>query len=122
MWTWWFGIGAWLSGLSMCIGAFGAHALKGKLTPEDAAIFETASKYLSYQSIGLLCLALLMSRLDSLLLKVAAPMMIVGILIFSGSLFALIWSGQRWLGAITPIGGVLLITAWLLAGWAAVRV
>jgi uncharacterized membrane protein YgdD (TMEM256/DUF423 family) len=122
MWTWWFGIGAWLSGLSVCIGAFGAHALKGKLTPEDAAIFETASKYLSYQSIGLLCLALLMSRLDSLLLKVAAPMMIVGILIFSGSLFALIWSGQRWLGAITPIGGVLLITAWLLAGWAAVRV
>jgi uncharacterized membrane protein YgdD (TMEM256/DUF423 family) len=120
MWTLWFGVGAWLSGLAVCIGAFGAHALKGKLTPDDAAIFDTASKYLGHQSMGVICLALLMSRLDSLSLKIAAPMMTTGILVFSGSLFALVWSGQRWLGAITPIGGALLILAWTLAGWAAI--
>jgi uncharacterized membrane protein YgdD (TMEM256/DUF423 family) len=119
MWTWWFGAGALLSSLSVGIGAFGAHALKGKLTPEDAVIFETATKYLTHHSLGLICLSLLMSRIDSLSLKIAAPMLALGVLVFSGSLYTLIWSGQRWYGAITPIGGVLMIAAWLLAGWAA---
>ena len=119
MWTWWFGVGALLSSLSVGIGAFGAHALKGKLTPEDAVIFETATKYLTHHSLGLICLSLLMSRIDSLSLKIAAPMLALGVLVFSGSLYTLIWSGQRWYGAITPIGGVLMIAAWLLAGWAA---
>ena len=119
MWTWWFGAGALLSSLSVGIGAFGAHALKGKLTPEDAVIFETATKYLTHHSLGLICLSLLMSRIDSVSLKIAAPMLALGVLVFSGSLYTLIWSGQRWYGAITPIGGVLMIAAWLLAGWAA---
>jgi uncharacterized membrane protein YgdD (TMEM256/DUF423 family) len=119
MWTWWFAIGSWLSGVAVAIGAFGAHALKGKLTADDAAIFETASKYLTHHSLGIVCLSLLMSRLDSLSLKIAAPLLTLGVLIFSGSLYTLIWSGQRWLGAVTPIGGTLMILAWILAGWAA---
>jgi uncharacterized membrane protein YgdD (TMEM256/DUF423 family) len=119
MWTWWFAAGSILSALSIGIGAFGAHALKGRLTPDDQAIFETATKYLTSQSMGLILLALLMSRLDGVTLKIAAVAMTFGILIFSGSLYGIIWSGMRWLGALTPIGGVLLIAAWLLAAWAA---
>ena len=120
MWTWWFGIGALLSGVSVGAGAFGAHALKGRLTPEDSAIFETASRYLTTQSLGLLAISLLMSRLDSAALKAAAILMVPGIIIFSGSLYALTWTGMRWLGAITPIGGSLIILAWLLTAWAAI--
>jgi uncharacterized membrane protein YgdD (TMEM256/DUF423 family) len=120
MWTWWFAAGSILSAVGIGAGAFGAHALKGKLSPEDLVIFDTASRYLSMQSIGLLAIALLMSRIDSTSLKISAFAMIFGILIFSGSLFALIGTGQRWLGAITPIGGSLMIVAWLMAAWAAI--
>ena len=120
MWTWWFAVGSIFCAGSIGVGAFGAHALKGRLTPDDQGIFETATKYFTSQSLGLLLLALLMSRLDGLALKVAAFALAIGILIFSGSLYALIWTGIRWLGAVTPIGGVLMITAWLLAAWAAI--
>ena len=119
MWTWWFAVGSILSALSFGVGAFGAHALKGRLTPDDQAIFETATKYLTSQSMGLVLLALLMSRLDGMALKIAAFAMTFGILIFSGSLYGIVWSGIRWLGALTPIGGALMIAAWLLAAWAA---
>ncbi len=119
MWTWWFAVGSILSALSIGVGAFGAHALKGRLTPDDQAIFETATKYLTSQSMGLVLLALLMSRLDGMALKIAAFAMTFGILIFSGSLYGIVWSGIRWLGALTPIGGALMIAAWLLAAWAA---
>lgn len=119
MWTLWFAVGALFSATGIGAGAFGAHALKGQLTPEDMAIFDTASRYLSIQSIGLIGIALLMSRIDNGALKIAALAMTLGILIFSGSLFALVATGTRWLGAITPIGGVLMIVAWILAAWAA---
>jgi uncharacterized membrane protein YgdD (TMEM256/DUF423 family) len=119
MWTWWFAAGSFLSALAIGVGAFGAHALKGRLTPDDHAIFETATKYLTSQSMGLVLLSLLMSRLDGIALKIAAFAMIFGIVIFSGSLYGIIWSGVRWLGALTPIGGALMIAAWLLAAWAA---
>lgn len=120
MWTWWLAVGSTLSAISIGIGAFGAHALKGRLTPDDTAIFETASKYLTSQSLGVIVVALCMSRLDSIALKIAAYAMTFGILIFSGSLYAIIGTGLRGLGAITPIGGVLLIAAWLLVAFAAI--
>lgn len=120
MWTWWFAAGSFLSAIGIGGGAFGAHALKGRLTPEDMAIFDTASRYLSIQSIGLIGIALLMTRIDSLALKISAVAMFLGILIFSGTLFLLVGTGVRWLGAITPIGGTLMIIAWLMAGWAAI--
>jgi uncharacterized membrane protein YgdD (TMEM256/DUF423 family) len=120
MWTWWLAVGSTLSAVAIGIGAFGAHALKGKLSTDDAAIFETASKYLTTQSLGIILVSLCLSRLDSLPLKLAACSMTFGVLLFSGSLYALIWTGMRGLGAITPIGGVLLIVAWLLVAFAAI--
>lgn len=120
MWTWFFSAGSVLSATAVGLGAFGAHALKGKLTPEDSAIYETASKYLTMQSIGLLAVALLMTRIDHLALKFAAGSITVGAIVFSGSLYLLVFTGARWFGAITPIGGVLLIVGWLLGAWAAI--
>jgi uncharacterized membrane protein YgdD (TMEM256/DUF423 family) len=119
MWTIFFAAGSFLSAISVALGAFGAHALKGRLTIEDAAIYETASRYLTTQSLGLLALALLMSRLDHTGLKVGAIALMLGAVIFSGSLYLLVFTGVRSFGAVTPIGGALLITGWMLASWAA---
>ncbi len=121
MWTWWFSCGSLLSAVGIGLGAFGAHALKGRLTPEDSAIFETASRYLSTQSIGLIVISLCMSRMESAALKIAAAAIFIGILIFSGTLFGIVGTGIRWLGAITPIGGTLMIVGWLLAAYAAAK-
>jgi uncharacterized membrane protein YgdD (TMEM256/DUF423 family) len=121
MWTWWFSGGAILSAVGIAVGAFGAHALKGRLTPEDAVIFDTASRYLSIQSIGLIGISLCMARMESLALKIAAASLFSGMIIFSGTLFALVATGMRWLGAITPIGGTLMILGWLFAAYAAAK-
>jgi len=120
MWTWFFSAGSVLSAIAVGLGAFGAHALKGKLTPEDSVIYETACKYLTMQSIGLLAVALLMTRIDHLALKFGAGSITVGAIVFSGSLYLLVFTGARWFGAITPIGGTLLIVGWLLSAWAAI--
>lgn len=121
MWALWFSVGAMLSAAGIATGAFGAHALKSRLTPEDLAIFDTASRYLGTQSLGLIGISLCMARLESLTLKYSALAIFLGILIFSGSLFALVGTGIRWLGAITPIGGTLMIIGWLLAAFACAR-
>ncbi len=120
MWTWWLAVGSTLSAVAIGIGAFGAHAIKGKISVEDTAIFETASRYLTTQSLGIILVALCMSRLDSISLIIAAWCMSIGVVVFSGSLYALIWTGNRGLGAITPIGGVLLLVAWLSVAFAAI--
>ena len=120
MWTWFFSAGSVLSAIAVGLGAFGAHALKGKLTPEDSVIYETACKYLTMQSIGLLTVALLMTRIDHIALKFGAGSITVGAIVFSGSLYLLVFTGIRWFGAITPIGGTLLIVGWLLSAWAAI--
>ena len=119
MWTMFFAIGSILSGVAVGLGAFAAHALKGRLTPEDAAIFETASKYLTTQSLGIIAFALLMTRIDHSALKLGVFALTLGSLIFSGSLYLLVFTGIRTFGAITPIGGSLLIAGWLLGSWSA---
>jgi uncharacterized membrane protein YgdD (TMEM256/DUF423 family) len=119
MWTMFFAIGSILSGVAVGLGAFAAHTLKGRLTPEDAAIFETASKYLTTQSLGIIAFALLMTRIDHSALKLGVFALTLGSLIFSGSLYLLVFTGIRTFGAITPIGGSLLITGWLLGSWSA---
>jgi len=120
MWTFFFSAGALLSALSVAVGAFGAHALKGKLTPDDAAIFDTASRYLATQSLGVIALALLMTRLDDTSLKLGVSALTIGTIIFSGSLYLLVFTGARYFGAVTPIGGVLLIIGWSLGAWASI--
>jgi uncharacterized membrane protein YgdD (TMEM256/DUF423 family) len=119
MWTIFFSIGSLLSAIAVGLGAFGAHALRGRLTPEDFGIFETASRYLGLQSIGIIGFSLLMLRLDSLPLKIGALALTAGAIIFSGSLYILIFTGTRAWGAVTPVGGLLLIVGWLLGSWSA---
>lgn len=119
MWTIFFSIGSLLSATAVGLGAFGAHALKSRLTPEDFSIFDTASRYLGMQSLGIIGFSLLMARLDSLPLKMGAFALTSGSIVFSGSLYILIFTGTRSWGAVTPIGGLLLIIGWLLGCWSA---
>ena len=106
-----FALGAILAGLSVMAGAFGSHALKSRIEPDLLAIFETAARYQIYHALGLILIALI--REPSTLIGVAGWLFFAGILIFSGSLYILSLSGIRWLGAITPIGGLAFIIGWL---------
>lgn len=104
-----------LSGtLAVALGAFGAHALKAKLTAEGTLdTYQTAVQYQFYHTLGLLVIALLLTRYDSSWLSYAGYSMTAGILIFSGSLYILCFTGMKWLGAITPIGGLAFIAGWV---------
>jgi len=116
------GLGSLAMLLAVAMGAFGAHALKKMLTAELMAIYETAVHYHFYHALGLLVVGVLASRLpDTALLRGSGLLMVAGLLLFSGSLYALSLSGIRWLGAITPIGGIAFLLAWLLLLIAVVR-
>lgn len=103
------------------LGAFGAHGLRGRLTPADLEIFETGVRYHMYHALGLFAVAWAVTRWPSGATTLAGWSMIVGIAIFSGSLYLLVLTGHRWLGAITPLGGVALIVGWGALAWAALR-
>lgn len=103
-----------LGGISVVFGAFASHALKDRLSANSLAIWETGTKYQMYHALALMLVALLLSRFpDSVLLMVAGYAFIAGIFIFSGSLYGLTITGIKWLGAITPIGGMGFIIGWL---------
>jgi uncharacterized membrane protein YgdD (TMEM256/DUF423 family) len=107
--------GSLLMALSVAIGAFGAHGLKDILAKtQRAETFETAVKYQFYHSLGMLFLGLLLIHFQHRLLNYAGYSFIAGILIFSGSLYVLSLTGIRWLGAITPLGGLGFIAGWVL--------
>lgn len=100
--------------LAVSLGAFGAHALKDKLTKEGTLdTYQTAVQYQFYHTLALLTIALLMIKYQSQWLNYAGYSMTFGILIFSGSLYVLCFTGMKWLGAITPIGGLLFIAGWV---------
>lgn len=111
-------IGAIMACLGVVLGAFGAHALKDKFaSPHYTAIWETAVQYHMYHALGLLGLGILSSEAllgASSLLSWAGYLMFAGIVFFSGSLYVLAVTGVKKLGAITPIGGMLFIVAWVL--------
>jgi len=113
--------GAKLALLGVVLGAFGAHALRERLSPEDLAIFETGVRYQMYHALALFAVAWAASRWPGPAVNAAGWMFIVGVLIFSGSLYALVLTGTRWLGAITPVGGVALILGWALLAWGIFR-
>jgi uncharacterized membrane protein YgdD (TMEM256/DUF423 family) len=108
-------------GISVVFGAFASHGLKDRLSANSLAIWETGTKYQMYHALALMLVALLISRFpDAVLLVVAGYAFIGGILIFSGSLYGLTLTGIKWLGAITPLGGMALICGWFclaLAAW-----
>ncbi|MBD3881109.1 DUF423 domain-containing protein [Phormidium tenue FACHB-886] len=115
-------IAALCGGLSVAGGAFGAHALQGKLTERALETFEIGVRYQMYHALALLLVALLLSRaeVNQPFLTTAGFAFIAGILIFSGSLYALSFSGIKWLGAIAPLGGLAFLVGWgclAIAGW-----
>ncbi|MBD1864422.1 MULTISPECIES: DUF423 domain-containing protein [Trichocoleus] len=107
-------IAAILAGLAVAAGAFASHALRDKLSDRALEIFETASRYQMYHALALLLVAVLLTQvaLPSTLLNTAGYAFLVGIMLFSGSLYALSLSGVKWLGAITPLGGVAFLIGW----------
>jgi len=98
--------------IGVAAGAFGAHGLEGRLPPEALEVFETGVRYQMYHALGLLGVAALGSRWPDPLWGVAGWLFLAGIVLFSGSLYALALTGVRWLGAITPVGGVCFLAGW----------
>ncbi len=112
-----FAAGSILAGLAVVFGAFGAHALEAHLSPDLLGTFETGVRYQMYHALGLLALAWAIEQWPERRLLPAAWLLLVGTVVFSGSLYFLVLTGIRWIGAITPIGGVALIAGWGLAAW-----
>jgi uncharacterized membrane protein YgdD (TMEM256/DUF423 family) len=123
-------IGATLAGIGVAIGAFGAHALEGRVSVEMLDVFETGARYHFYHSLGLIAVGLLASvyladenadgKHDRGLrrLRWSAVLMLTGIVLFSGSLYTMAITDLRWLGAVTPLGGLSFLAAWGLLAWA----
>ena len=117
----WFGVlGAIFGALGVGLGAFGAHGLKGRVEDSSIAIWQTAASYQMWHALALIAVAWVISQGPSTAAKVSGIAFTIGVLIFSGSLYILVLSGQKWLGAITPLGGLALIVGWVslaLALW-----
>ena len=116
-----FSLGAGFALLSVATGAFAAHALKARLSTEMLAMFEIGARYQMYHALGLIAVAWAFSQWNSQLILAAGWFFVIGIAIFSGSLYALSLTGIRQLGAITPIGGLALIVGWFCLVLAALR-
>jgi uncharacterized membrane protein YgdD (TMEM256/DUF423 family) len=101
--------------LVVMLGAFGAHGLKVKLTAEMLAVYQTGVHYHLFHALGLLAVGMVATQIaDSVWLKWSGWLMLVGIILFSGSLYVLSVSGMRWLGMVTPFGGLAFIAAWIV--------
>lgn len=114
-----FTLGAWLAALGMAAGAFGAHILRSRLTPEMLAVFDTGVRYQLVHALALLGVAWAATRWPGRATVMAGWLFLAGTLLFSGSLYVLALSGVRVFGAITPLGGLALIAGWLVLAWAA---
>jgi uncharacterized membrane protein YgdD (TMEM256/DUF423 family) len=111
-----------LGGLAVALGAFGAHALESRMSADLLATYEVGVRYHFYHALALIGVVAVLSRWPDAGAAVAAGWLFVfGILIFSGSLYLLAFTGVRWLGAITPIGGVAFIAGWACLAWVALR-
>jgi uncharacterized membrane protein YgdD (TMEM256/DUF423 family) len=114
-------LGALSAFIAVAAGAFGAHALKARLAPDLLAVFEVAVRYQMYHALALFACAWALGKWPGALASSAGWLFVAGTLVFSGSLYALSLTGVRWLGAITPIGGLALLAGWLCLAGAAMR-
>ena len=115
-------IGALAMALGVILGAFGAHGLKSRLTPDLLAVYHTGVEYHLYHALGLILLGILIHQFPQMAgLRTGGWLLLAGIVIFSGSLYVLAITGIRWLGAITPIGGAAFIAGWVWIGWSLMR-
>lgn len=103
-----------LIALATICGAFGAHALQARLSPERLEVYDIAVRYHFFHALGLLAIGLLARGSESSLLRTAAVLVIAGIVLFSGSIYALSFNVPRVLGIVTPVGGLALIAGWIV--------
>ena len=114
--------GSLFMALAVALGAFGAHALKARLAPEMLAIWHTGVTYHAWHALALILLGLLMLHAsDSAALRYAAWLFVAGIVLFGGSLYLLALGAPRWLGAVTPVGGLCFIAGWAVLVWGGAR-
>lgn len=108
--------------IAVAAGAFGAHALRARLAPDLLAVFETATRYQMYHALALFVVAVAATRLPppGVPVRSAGWLFIAGTLLFSGSLYALALTGMRWLGAVTPLGGLCFLGGWAALAYAVV--
>lgn len=114
-------LGALLGFVGVAAGAFGAHALRGRVAADLLAVYQTGARYHLVHALALLLVGALAPRLSPRAGAVAGWAFLVGLLVFCGSLYALALTGTRWLGAVTPFGGVSLLVGWGALAWAAWR-
>lgn len=107
--------------VAVAAGAFGAHGLEGRVEPRLVDVFETGARYQMYHALGLLALGLAAARWPDPLWGIAGILFGAGIVVFSGSLYALALTGVGWLGAVTPVGGLSFLAGWGCAAVAAWR-
>jgi uncharacterized membrane protein YgdD (TMEM256/DUF423 family) len=129
-------VGASCAALAVAFGAFGAHALEGRVSAEMLANYDTGARYHFLHALGMVAVGVLAlfhgtrpgadtpgpgAHTEAVAARLvwAALLMLIGIVLFSGSLYTMALTGQRWLGAVTPAGGVAFIVAWALFAWAA---
>ena len=115
-------IGSILGGIAVATGAFGAHGLKNLVSPDLLETWDKAVRYQMYHALGLLALAWAITQWpeQAKVLTLGGWLFLTGVILFSGSLYILVLSGAKWLGAITPLGGVAFVAGWLclvIAAW-----
>jgi uncharacterized membrane protein YgdD (TMEM256/DUF423 family) len=116
-----FAIGAIAGGLGVAAGAFGAHGLEGRVPPDRIEIFQLGAQYQMFHALALLAVAWATTRWPAGTTNGAGWAFVVGIVIFSGTLYAIGLGAPRWLGAITPIGGTAFLVGWALLAWSALK-
>ena len=116
-----FALGCAAAFVAVAAGAFGAHALEARLAPDRLETFLLGARYQMYHALALLGVAWAVTRWPGGLTVAAGWLFVVGIVVFSGSLYALGLGASRWFGAITPLGGLSFLAGWLLLGWSAIR-
>lgn len=116
-----FALGAVFGFLAVALGAFGAHAMRGRLSAADLEIWETGVRYQIYHALALLAVAWAATHWPVGTVRAAGWLFVVGIVLFSGSLYVLVLTGHRALGIVTPFGGVAFLAGWALLAWTALR-
>jgi uncharacterized membrane protein YgdD (TMEM256/DUF423 family) len=116
-----FGLGAVSAFIGVALGAFAAHALIARLDASMLAIFETGVRYQLYHALGLLAVGWAATRWPGTAVNASGWLLVAGTVLFSGSLYLLALTGVRWLGAITPLGGVAFLAGWLCLAWGVYR-
>jgi uncharacterized membrane protein YgdD (TMEM256/DUF423 family) len=114
-------LGAASAFAGVALGAFAAHLLKDKLAPDLFQIFEVAVRYQMYHALGMIAVGLLLTVYPEVNLTPAGWLFTAGTILFSGSLYILSLTGVRWLGAVTPLGGICFLAGWCWIGWGFLR-